>query len=64
MMKEKLLSTNDMMKLREIGNLNDNEIAYLSNNDMLIAENVVTKERRVIEDAGLLLESRRGLLKG
>ena len=64
MMKEKLLSTNDMMKLREIGNLNDNEIAYLSNNDMLIAENVVTKERRIIADAGLLLESRRGLLKG
>ena len=63
-MKEKLLSANDMVRLREVGNLSDNEIAYLSNNDMLIAENVVTKERRVIEDAGLLLESRRGLLKG
>ena len=63
-MKEKLLSTNDMVKLREAGNLDNNEIAYLSSNDMVIAENVITKERRIIEDAGLLLESRRELLRG
>ena len=63
-MKEKLHSTNDKVKFREAGNLDNNEIAYLSSNDMVIAENVITKERRIIEDAGLLLESRRELLRG
>ena len=49
-------------KLRESGLLMSDEVAFLSG-DLLVAENVVTKSRRVLGDSDLLNESKR-LLKG
>ena len=57
------LSSQDLQKLKDSGDLEDNETAYL-NGDLLVAENVVTKERRVINETSVLLESRRQLLRG
>ena len=59
---EKHLSVSDIEELRKKGLLNLHEIALLVG-DIVIAENVLTKERRVLETSGLLLESNRRLLK-
>ena len=62
MAEEKQMSVSDISKLREQGILEAHEVAILVG-DVVIAENVLTKQRRTIETAGLLLESNRRLLK-
>ena len=60
---EKTLSDSDLQMLRSSGKIEKNEIALLVG-DVVIAENVLTKERRVIETKGLIIESRKTLLRG
>ena len=62
-MTEKPVTNADLEKLREKGILEQNELAYVSG-DVLLAENVITRERRVLNVGGLLLESTRRILKG
>ena len=59
---EKQLSVNDLQKLRSARLLEDNEIALMVG-DVVVAENVVTKTRRVLQTSGLLLESTRRVLR-
>ena len=59
---EKQVTGNDLTKLRNNGLLTNNEIALIIG-DVVIAENVITKERRVLEVAGLMLESNRRVLR-
>lgn len=57
------LSIDDIQLLRQKGLITDHEIAVRSG-DLVIAVNVVTQERRIIDTQGLLLESTRQVLKG
>ena len=61
-MSEHPLSENDINTLRTKGLLREGEVA-ISSAGMLLAVDVVTKERRVIQVGGLMLESTRKLLK-
>ena len=58
---EKPLSSSDLDMLRQKGLLEENEVALLVG-DVVIAENVISKSRRVIQTSGLLLESTRRVL--
>ena len=61
---EKALSENEIKILRENGLINKQEIAVRAG-DLILAENVLTRARRVIDEAGSVLnESKRRLLKG
>ena len=61
---EKSLSMSDIKKIRDAGLLFESETAFLVG-DVLVAENVVTKDRRVLEvTAGLILECKKTVLKG
>ena len=60
---ERVLPEKDLSLLREQNLITDKETAYLSGTQV-VAENLITRSRRIIEVGGLLLESRRGLLKG
>ena len=60
---EKLVTGNDLTKLRSSGVIAENEIAIVVG-DVVVAENVVTKARRVLEVSGLMLESNRRVLRG
>lgn len=62
MANEKTLSQSDILKLREKDILTKDEIALLVG-DIVVAENVITKQRRTIETSGLLLEANRRVLK-
>lgn len=55
-MAEVLLSDKDNQLLRERGLIQGDEVA-LRSGDLVIAENVVTKTRRVLSGVGPLLES-------
>lgn len=57
-----VLTQKDLQQLRSKKLIADDETAFLEN-DILIAENVVTKQRRVIPQDGLLLEGKKQLLK-
>ena len=60
----KQLNEENLKVLRERGLINNTEIAY-KNVDVLVAENVVTGERRVIDaTAMLLLREDKQILKG
>lgn len=58
---EKTLSEKDLLLLRQKGLLTEDETAILVGTQV-IAENMLTRERRIINSHGLLLESRRTLL--
>ncbi len=60
---EKVVSERDLEKLRASGLITNEETAYVVG-DQIVAENVLNRERRIIQTAGLILESRKGLLKG
>jgi|2_EtaG_2_1085320.scaffolds.fasta_scaffold40189_2 hypothetical protein len=61
---EKTLSENEIKVLREKGLIDSQEIAVRAG-DLVLAENVLTRARRVIDGAGSVLkESKRQLLKG
>lgn len=55
------LSDKDLTTLRQKGLLTENEIAFKEGN-VVVAENVVTKERRVLNVAGLILEADKQVL--
>ena len=59
------VSSRDLTQLRTSGLINENETAILVG-DVVVAEDVVTKNRRVIDyrSRGLMLESTRRVLKG
>ena len=58
------LTDRDLQSLRERNVLLADETAYWVG-DKLIAENVLTQERRIIPSSpDLMLESKKGLLKG
>jgi hypothetical protein len=59
---EKPVSSADLNKLRIQKIISEYEVAFVTG-DVLIAEHVVTKDRRVISAPGLVLESTRRLLK-
>ncbi len=60
----KELDTNALQKLREHGLLTEKEVAFLSG-DLIVAENVITKDRRVIEGASrIIAENNKRILKG
>ena len=53
-----------LIKLRDQGFLSEKEVAFLSG-DLIIAEDVITKDRRVIEGASRIInENNKRLLKG
>ena len=52
----------DIQKLREAGLVNNNEIV-LKAGDLFVAENVLTKERRLLGNAKVLLSERKRLLR-
>ena len=60
---ETVLPEKDLSLLREQNLITEKETAYLSGTQ-IIAEDLVTRARRIVEVGGLLLESRRVLLKG
>lgn len=57
----KQLTSNDIRKLRERGLLAESEIAF-KEGDLVVAEDLATKSRRVINVTGLILEADRQLL--
>ena len=60
---EKSLSEKDMRTLREQGLLQADELAVLVGGEV-IAENILSKTRRRLDTSGILLESKRTLLRG
>tara|TARA_Y100000593_G_C4240576_1_gene301905 strand:+ start:593 stop:784 length:192 start_codon:yes stop_codon:yes gene_type:complete len=60
---EKILSDTDIKNLRSQGVLEDCEVA-IQVGDIVIAENVLTKSRRVLDSSLVLSESTRKILKG
>tara|TARA_Y100001963_G_scaffold116415_1_gene161765 strand:+ start:175 stop:360 length:186 start_codon:yes stop_codon:yes gene_type:complete len=60
---EKMLEKSQISTLRESGVINDNEVV-LSVGDLFVAENVVTKERRVISGVESALNESRRVLRG
>lgn len=59
----KKLSENDLSLLRQMNLILESEIAY-KEGDIIIAENPITKERRIVNTQGLLLESNKKILLG
>ena len=57
------VSDNDLRQLRKSGLVNPDEIAYIID-DIVIAESLTSGEKRKIKVDGLMLESKRTLLKG
>ena len=56
------LTSNDITLLREKGMLAQNETAVIEG-DLVVAVNVVTQRRRVLQVEGLILECKRMLLR-
>jgi hypothetical protein len=61
-MAEKPVTSNDIEKLRQSGLITKQEVAIIVG-DVLLAENVITKERRILNTGNILLESTRRLLR-
>ena len=62
-MKQQTLTQNQIVALRQNGQLQENETAYF-HGDLLIAENVLTNQKRVLESHGLVQETKKRILKG
>ena len=60
---EKSSSEKDVRTLREQGLLQSDEMAVLVGGEV-IAENILSKTRRRLDTSGILLESKRTLLRG
>lgn len=58
-----ILSDYELRSLRNHGIINENEIA-LKAGDLFVAENIATKERRVIPNAKEILTESKRILKG
>jgi len=59
---EKPVTGNDLTKLRTSGLITTEEVAIIVG-DVVVAENVITKARRILEVSGLILESNRRVLR-
>ena len=59
----KPLSDNQIRTLRENGMIEESETAFKSG-DLVVAEHVITGNRRIVENASAMLLESRGLLKG
>jgi len=59
---EKQVTNNDLAKLRRQGLITEGEVAIVVG-DVVVAENVVTKVRRILELGALLLESNKQILR-
>jgi hypothetical protein len=59
------LKKEELLLLREAGALRENEVAFRTG-DLVVAENVLSKARRVLDDASKILQenSNRRVLKG
>lgn len=57
------LSTKDITKLRAAGLLNENEIAKYEGN-VIVAEHIISRMRRIVPTGGLMLECTRQVLRG
>ena len=57
------LSPEQLAKLRHQGLISHQEFAFIAG-DLLIAENPISKERRVVGESSLLTEDNRRVLKG
>ena len=57
------LTANDIASLRDKGLLGQNETVLIEG-DLLVAVNVVTQRRRVLQVEGLILECNKKLLRG
>lgn len=57
----KQLSNSDLMKLRQQRLLKESETAFKQGND-IVAEDLVTRERRILNVSGLILEANRQIL--
>ncbi len=62
-MTEQQISTNQLKSLRDQGFIVKDEIAFFSG-DLVIAENVLTGQKRVLGEKNILEENSRRLLKG
>ena len=51
---EKVVSGRDLEKLREAGHITSDETAYLVG-DQIVAENLITRARRIFQAPGLIL---------
>jgi len=60
---EKILSDSDIKNLRSNGVLQECEVA-IRVGDIIVAENVLTKSRRVLDSSSIISESKRKILKG
>ena len=59
---ERPVTGNDLTKLRTSGLITTDEVAIVVG-DVVVAENVITKARRILEVSGLILESNRRVLR-
>ena len=57
------LSHNQIQELRSSGVISTEEVAYF-HGDLLIVENVVTSDKRIVDNHNLINESGRRILKG
>ncbi len=60
---DKRISEESISALREKGIIANDEIAYYAG-DLIVAENVVTKSRRVLSGVSSLLSESKRILKG
>ena len=60
---ETILSDTQLQSLRDSSVISENEIAY-KKGDLIIVENVLTKQRRILDTNKLATESNRRILKG
>ena len=60
---KQILTPQQLGILREKGLLSEQEVAFVTG-DLVIAENAVTNERRVVGEADLITESNKRILKG
>ena len=61
-MSEKPVSNSDLEKLRTSGLITNEEVALVVG-DVVLAENVVTKNRRILNVGTVILESTRRILR-
>ena len=62
-MNKKELSSKDLNELKGKNLFSDDEVVY-SENGYVIAENIKTNEKRILNCSGLMLECNKKLLKG
>ena len=60
---QNILPEEKLQSLRDLKIINENEIAY-KKGDLIIVENVLTNEKRVVDIPDLKIEMHRRILKG